>query len=125
MADKILFVDDEPPVLDGYKRMLHREFAVDTAVGGEQGLAAIHARGPYSVVISDMRMPGMNGAQFLARLRQTAPDTVRILLTGYLWHVRTFLQLCRLRKNSKCSIGLFRCMGSRRRGSRTQTTITG
>lgn len=83
MADKILFVDDEPPVLDGYKRMLHREFEVDTAVGGEQGLAAIHERGPYSVVISDMRMPGMNGAQFLAQLRQTAPDTVRMLLTGY------------------------------------------
>jgi CheY-like chemotaxis protein len=83
MADKILFVDDEPPVLDGYKRMLHREFEVETAIGGEQGLATIHEHGPYSVVISDMRMPGINGAQFLAQVRQTAPDTVRMLLTGY------------------------------------------
>jgi response regulator RpfG family c-di-GMP phosphodiesterase len=83
MADKTLFVDDEPAVLDGYKRMLHREFAVDSAVGGEQGLAAIHDHGPYAVVISDMRMPGMNGAQFLAQVRETAPDTVRMLLTGY------------------------------------------
>ena len=83
MANKILFVDDEPAVLDGYKRMLHREFAVDTATGGEQGLDTIREQGPYSVVISDMRMPGMNGAQFLAQVRQTAPDTIRMLLTGY------------------------------------------
>ena len=83
MVDKILFVDDEPAVLDGYKRMLHREFEVDTAGGGKQGLAATHEHGPYSVVISDMRMPEMNGAQFFAQLRQTAPDTIRILLTGY------------------------------------------
>jgi FixJ family two-component response regulator len=83
MADRILFVDDEPAVLDGYKRMLHREFEVETAEGAEPGLAAIRDHGPYSVVISDMRMPGMNGTQFLARLRQEVPDTVRMLLTGY------------------------------------------
>jgi CheY-like chemotaxis protein len=83
MAGKILFVDDEPAVLDGLKRMLHKEFEVDTAVGGEQALEAIGASGPYSVVVSDMQMPGMNGAQFLAKVRQTTPDTVRMLLTGY------------------------------------------
>ncbi len=83
MADKILFVDDEPAVLDGYKRILHRDFELSTATGGEQALAEIHEHGPYSVVISDMRMPGMNGAQFLARVRQTAPDTIRMLLTGH------------------------------------------
>jgi len=83
MINKILFVDDEPSILDGYKRMLHREFQVDTAVGGLQGLAMIRDLGPYSVVISDMRMPGMNGAQFLGQVRQSAPDTVRMLLTGY------------------------------------------
>jgi CheY-like chemotaxis protein len=83
VSDKILFVDDEPDVLNGYKRILHREFQVDTAVGGEKALAAIQEHGPYAVVISDMRMPEMNGAQFLARVRGTAPDTVRMLLTGY------------------------------------------
>jgi response regulator RpfG family c-di-GMP phosphodiesterase len=83
MADKILFVDDEPSVLDGYKRMLHREFEVDTAVGAEKGMEAIFDRGPYAVVISDMRMPGLNGAQYLAHVRQMSPDTVRMLLTGY------------------------------------------
>jgi FixJ family two-component response regulator len=83
MADKILFVDDEPAVLDGYRRMLHREFEVDTAVGGERGLMLIHDCGPYCVVISDMRMPGMNGAEFLSQVRQKTPETVRMLLTGY------------------------------------------
>jgi response regulator RpfG family c-di-GMP phosphodiesterase len=83
MTDRILFVDDEPAVLDGYKRTLHRDFEVDTAEGGEQGLASIQNSGPYAVVISDMRMPGMNGAQFLAQVRQKTPDTVRMLLTGY------------------------------------------
>lgn len=83
MTEKILFVDDERPVLDGYKRILHREFEVDTAVGAEEGLAAIADRGPYAIVISDMRMPGMSGAQFLSQVRLTAPDSVRMLLTGF------------------------------------------
>ena len=60
-----------------------KRLAVDTALGGEAGLAAIQDRGPYSVVISDMRMPGMDGMQFLTRVQQAAPETVRMLLTGY------------------------------------------
>ena len=83
MSDKILFVDDEPAVLSAYKRILHREFEVDTAAGGELGLESIRDHGPYGVVVSDMRMPAMNGAQFLSRVREAAPDTVRMLLTGY------------------------------------------
>jgi response regulator RpfG family c-di-GMP phosphodiesterase len=82
MANKVLFVDDEPAVLDGYKRTLYREFEVDTAVGGPQGLEAIETKGPYAVVVSDMRMPEMNGVQFLARVRQASPDTIRMILTG-------------------------------------------
>jgi response regulator RpfG family c-di-GMP phosphodiesterase len=83
MTDRIRFVDDEPSVLDGYKRTLHREFDVDTAEGAEQGLNSIRERGPYAVVISDMRMPGMNGAEFLSQVRQRTPESVRMLLTGY------------------------------------------
>jgi ActR/RegA family two-component response regulator len=83
MPAKILFVDDESAVLAGYERALHRDFEVDTAVGGELGLQAMLGNGPYAVVISDMRMPGMSGAQFLAKARKSAPDTVRMLLTGY------------------------------------------
>jgi FixJ family two-component response regulator len=83
MASKILFVDDEPPILDGYKRLLYREFEVHTAVGGEQALETMGTAGPFAVVISDMRMPIMNGAQFLAKVRETAAETVRMLLTGH------------------------------------------
>jgi FixJ family two-component response regulator len=83
VVEKILFVDDEPCVLEGYERLLRREFHVNVALGGEQGLAAIQAHGPYAVVISDMRMPGMNGAEFLAQVREKAPETVRMLLTGH------------------------------------------
>jgi CheY-like chemotaxis protein len=83
MGEKILFVDDEPAFLKGYELMLRQNFEVDTAVGGEKGLAAIHDHGPYAVVVSDMRMPGMSGVQFLARVRQTAPNTIRMILTGY------------------------------------------
>jgi len=82
-GDRVLFVDDELSALRGYQRVLHGEFSVSTAVGGEQGLAAIQANGPYAVVISDMKMPGMSGAEFLAKVRERAPHTVRMLLTGY------------------------------------------
>ena len=83
MSEKILFVDDEPSVLEGYQRLLRRDFTVSTALGGRQGLAAIQANGPFAVVISDMRMPEMNGAEFLAQVRLKAPDSVRMLLTGH------------------------------------------
>ena len=83
MTERILFVDDEPAVLEGYRRLLGRELAIDTAIGGASGLAAIAESGPYAVVISDMRMPGMNGAQFLAKVREVAPTAVRLALTGY------------------------------------------
>jgi ActR/RegA family two-component response regulator len=83
MADKILFVDDEPAVLEGYKRTLYPEFSVDIAEGAANAFAAMKKNGPYSVVISDMRMPVMNGAEFLGKVRESNPDTVRMLLTGY------------------------------------------
>jgi len=83
MAERILFVDDEPAVLDGYKRMLRRMYSVDVANGAAEGLEKINNDGPYAVVISDMRMPVMNGAEFLAQVRLIAPNTVRMLLTGF------------------------------------------
>ncbi len=83
MSDKILFVDDEPAVLDGYRRLLGREVSVETAVGAGNALTAIAESGPYGLVISDMRMPEMDGAHFLARVAEIAPVTVRMALTGY------------------------------------------
>lgn len=83
MSDKILFVDDEPAVLDGYRRLFGREIRIETAAGGHDGLATITTSGPFGLVISDMRMPEMDGARFLASVAETAPETVRIALTGY------------------------------------------
>ena len=79
---KVLCVDDEPHVLSGISRTLGMEFDVRTAPGGKEGLALLAADGPFAVVISDMRMPGMNGAEFLKAVRNRAPDTIRLLLTG-------------------------------------------
>jgi response regulator RpfG family c-di-GMP phosphodiesterase len=81
--DKVLFVDDEVNVLDGYKRLLFRDFDVETALGSTPALAMIEKKGPFSVIVSDMRMPGLNGAQFLAMVKERAPETVRMLLTGH------------------------------------------
>jgi response regulator RpfG family c-di-GMP phosphodiesterase len=83
MHEKILLVDDEPAVLDGYQRLLHRDFQLDTAVGGAEALTMIADKGPYAVVVSDMQMPQMDGIQFLAKVRTLSPDTVRIMLTGH------------------------------------------
>jgi CheY-like chemotaxis protein len=83
MAEKILLVDDEPNVLDGYRRTLGREFTLETAVGGQEALALIGDKGPYAVVVSDMRMPGMDGVQLLSRVKTMSPDTIRVMLTGH------------------------------------------
>ncbi len=82
MNKKVLCVDDEQRVLDAYKRTLRKVFDIETELGGQQGLEAISERGPYAVVVSDMRMPGMDGIQFLSKVHELAPDTVRMMLTG-------------------------------------------
>ena len=82
MNAKILFVDDDPDILDGFQRNLRKIFQIDTAVSGAMALALIRDRGPYGVVVADMRMPAMNGIEFLIELERTAPDTIRIMLTG-------------------------------------------
>jgi len=82
MDEKILLVDDEPSVLEGYQRLFRDEFRIDTAVGGKEALASIASAGPYAVVVSDMRMPGMDGIQLLTRVKTVSPETIRIMLTG-------------------------------------------
>ncbi|MGE5084184.1 MAG: response regulator [Acidobacteriota bacterium] len=82
MAEKILLVDDELNVLDGFRRTLGREFMLETAVGGQEALALMD-KGPYAVVVSDMRMPGMDGVQLLSRVKTQSPDTIRVMLTGH------------------------------------------
>lgn len=80
--DKILLVDDEPQVLDGYRRELRKSFNLDTANGGEDALKAIAERGPFAVVVSDLKMEGMSGIDLLTRVREVSPDSIRIMLTG-------------------------------------------
>ena len=80
---RVLFVDDEPLVLEGLRRTVYTEFLADLAGGPEEGLAKVKKHGPYPVVVSDMRMPGMDGAKFLAIVRTISPDSIRVMLTGY------------------------------------------
>ncbi len=82
MNEKILLVDDEPAILQGYTRILHNQFAFETAVGGAGALIMLAERGPYAVVVSDMRMPEMNGVELLARIKSLYPDIIRVMLTG-------------------------------------------
>ena len=82
MSERILCVDDDPNILQAYQRALRKQFQIDPALGGEEALAAIVNQGPYAVVVADMRMPGMNGVELLARVKEHAPDTVRMMLTG-------------------------------------------
>lgn len=82
-VDRILFVDDDSNLLESFKRQLRNRFTMETASDGPQGLETIKKEGPFAVVVSDFRMPRMNGVQFLNRVREVAPESVRILLTGF------------------------------------------
>ena len=83
MKRRILFVDDEPNLLAAVQRQTRKHFEIETAVGGEEGLAKFEKEGPFGVVVSDLRMPGMNGIEFLAKVREMSPGTVRLMLTGF------------------------------------------
>ena len=83
MNQRVLFVDDEPNVLEGIQRTLRKQVELQTASSGAEALRLIGESGPFAVIISDMRMPAMNGAQFLAKVREQEPDTVRMILSGH------------------------------------------
>jgi HD-like signal output (HDOD) protein len=82
---RVLFVDDEPRILEGLRRMLHPQrydWEMAFAPGGEAALALMEAS-LFDVVVSDMRMPGMDGAALLSRVRDQYPQVVRIVLSGH------------------------------------------
>lgn len=83
MRPRILCVDDEPRVLSGLRQVLFRSFDITAAAGGEAALALIDRGEQFEVVVSDLRMPQMNGATFLAEMRKRRPDITRLLLTGH------------------------------------------
>lgn len=82
---RILFVDDDPRVLEGLKRMLRpqrNQWEMAFAQGGEAALAILETL-PFDVIISDMRMPVMDGATLLSQVRERHPQMVRIVLSGH------------------------------------------
>ncbi|HEY1814466.1 MAG TPA: HDOD domain-containing protein [Kofleriaceae bacterium] len=82
---RVLFVDDDAAILSGLNHLLFRErkrWDLVFANGGEEALAELR-RGAFDVVVSDMRMPGMDGAALLATIRNEFPSVVRVMLTGY------------------------------------------
>ncbi len=80
---KVLFVDDEQNILDTFRVSLRKRFKVDTALGPLEGLEKIKESGPYAIVVSDLKMPNMDGISFLSKVQELSPDTVRIMLTGH------------------------------------------
>lgn len=83
MTNRILLVDDEPHIISALKRVLLEEpYEILAAGNAEEGLKLLEST-RVKVVISDERMPGMGGAEFLSIVRNSHPETVRILLTGY------------------------------------------
>ncbi len=79
---RVLCVDDDESVLSGIGIYLRRQFHFYTAMSGAEALELIDKEEEFSVIVSDMRMPGMNGAEFLEKARTVSPRSTRLLLTG-------------------------------------------
>lgn len=82
MEEKILFVDDEENILAAFRRQLRKEFNLETANSGPEALEALSLHGPFAVIVTDYRMPRMDGIEFLKQAQEICPDAVRIMLTG-------------------------------------------
>ena len=83
MNQKILFVDDEPNILASFRRSLGKRFEMELAPGPKAAVEMVTQKGPFAVVVSDLKMPEMDGIQLLSVIRKKHPDTVRIILTGH------------------------------------------
>lgn len=80
---RVLFVDDDPRLLSAVSRILYSSpYEVRTAPDGWTALEMVEKEGPFAVLVSDLRMPGMDGVELLQQVSELAPDTVRMLLTG-------------------------------------------
>ena len=82
---KLLFVDDEESITKALYRIFRRQgYEIHTASSGQEGLKVLKEdKRPFSLIISDQRMPGMTGSQFLEKAKKIFPESIRILLTGY------------------------------------------
>lgn len=79
---KVLFVDDDPMILDAMKRQFRRHFDITVADNGQQALEYIQQDGPFEVIVSDRCMPGMDGVEFFSKVCEISPDSSRIMMTG-------------------------------------------
>lgn len=82
MVNNVLFVDDDPAAIAIFKAGVKGRFDVETASSGPLGLDLLAEKGPFAVVVADMFMAGMDGIQFLLAVKDRAPDTVRMMLSG-------------------------------------------
>jgi response regulator RpfG family c-di-GMP phosphodiesterase len=82
VSEKILFVDDDVNILNAFQRQLRKQFLLQTASSGYEGLKLLKEEGPFAVVVADMRMPVMDGIAFLKQVQEITPDSVRLMLTG-------------------------------------------
>ncbi len=80
---RILIVDDEPHVVRGATMWLRRHYEVHGATSAREALSTLEEHGPFAAVLTDLRMPGMDGLAFLVEVRRRQPDAVRMLLTGH------------------------------------------
>lgn len=83
MSKKVLVVDDEESILKGIQLHLGRKFDLSLANGPEEALQLVRSKGPYDVIVSDMRMPVMDGASLMRKIKEGNPQTLCILLTGH------------------------------------------
>ena len=82
MNKRVMFVDDEPNVLSAIRRALRGKLELTTCNDPLEALHILRADDPFAVIVSDMRMPGMDGVEFLSRAKEITPDSVRLMLTG-------------------------------------------
>jgi len=82
MNKRVLFVDDDPNILRAIYRQLRKKFDIVTALSGKEAIEVIKTSPTFAVIVADMTMPEMNGAQLLSKVKEISPETVRIMLTG-------------------------------------------
>ena len=82
MSRRVLFVDDEVNLLNGIERRLSGMFELSTASSGTDAIVKLEGANSFAVVVTDMRMPRMNGLELIRQARALSPDTVFIMLTG-------------------------------------------
>lgn len=83
MNKRILLVDDDPDIISGYQRSLRKSFSIKTFSNPSEALETIRMEEPYAAIVSDYRMPEMNGVEFLSKAKKLSQDSVRMIVTGF------------------------------------------